>query len=165
MVKQGRRGGGNGGLTGQPNISNRPGSHPASKRTVAGGIPRYLFTTSENINPGILAFWQPNHPEHPEGVVFVVADHSVLEDQIVYWQSQYADHHAEAIREAVLQAYGEIAVSKVAHSEHLRGVLPSAVIDEQLRSDTALTMSLLGLMAEEAVIAPRMGQFGRRHTA
>lgn len=49
-----------------------------------------------------------------------------------------------------------------AHSEHMRGLLARHVIDDQLRSDESLTMSLLGPIAEEAVIAPRMGQFGKR---
>lgn len=86
----------------------------------------------------------------------------MIEQQVEYWQAQYADVHTQAIREEVQNVYGEIAVAKVAHSEHLRGLLPRHIIDEKLRSDESLTMALLGLIAEEAVIAPRMGQFGKR---
>jgi hypothetical protein len=63
----------------------------------------------------------------------------------------------------VIGTYGEIAVAKVAHSEHLKAVLPSSTVESQLRSEAALTMALLGLIGEEAVIAPRIGgKFGRR---
>jgi len=60
----------------------------------------------------------------------------------------------------VIASYGEIAVAKVAHSEHLKGMHPSFVIEREFRSGAALTMALLGLMGEEAVIAPRLGRFG-----
>ena len=50
-----------------------------------------------------------------------------------------------------------IAVAKVAHSEHLKGILPSAVVDKELRSDASRTMALIGLIAGEAVIATRVG--------
>ena len=71
-------------------------------------------------------------------------------------------HHAEGIAKTVMHAYGEIAVAKLAHSEHLRSFMPPAVIEQELRSEAALTTALLGLIAEEALIGPRMGQFGRR---
>jgi hypothetical protein len=57
-------------------------------------------------------------------------------------------------------------VAKVAHSEHLKSMLPSSTVEEDLRSEAALTMSLLGLIGEEAVIAPRVsGKFGRKRAA
>jgi hypothetical protein len=37
---------------------------------------------------------------------------------------------------------------------------PSSVIETEFRSGSALTMSLLGLVSEEAVIAPRLGKLG-----
>ena len=92
-------------------------------------------------------------------------DHPVIREEVEHWQSQYPDHHAEGIQQEVLKAYGEIAVAKVAHSEHLKGVLPTHTVEEQLRSGEAMTMALLGLISEEAVIAPRLGQFGRRRAS
>jgi hypothetical protein len=51
----------------------------------------------------------------------------------------------------------------VAHSEHLKSVLPTSTVEGELRSEASLTMALLGLIGEEAVIAPRVGgKFGRR---
>jgi hypothetical protein len=48
-------------------------------------------------------------------------------------------------------------VAKVAHSEQLKALLPSKTVDDDLRSEAALTMALIGLVAEEAVIVPRVG--------
>jgi hypothetical protein len=133
---------------------------------VGGGIPRYKTVNKDELSPGMLAAWMPHDPEYPEGVVLLNTDHPVLESQIVYWQLQYADHHSESIRQDVIQAYGEIAVAKVAHSEYLRSLLPSKTVETELRSESALTMALLGLMAEEAVISTRIGgKYGKRKAA
>ena len=87
-------------------------------------------------------------------------EHPVLSEQVEYFQSQYPDHYADQIAENVIAAYGEIAVAKVAHSEHLKGLHPTTTIEKDFRSGAALTMSLLGLISEEAVIAPRLGKLG-----
>ena len=39
---------------------------------------------------------------------------------------------------------------------HLKSVLPAHVVEQDLRSPAALTVSLLGLIAEEAVIEKRL---------
>jgi hypothetical protein len=112
------------------------------------------------VEAGMLAAWQPNDPEYPEGVVLLNVEHAVLVEQIEFFQAQYPDHYADEIAANVIAAYGEIAVAKVAHSEHLKGMHPSYVIENEFRSGPALTMSLLGLVSEEAVIAPRLGRLG-----
>jgi hypothetical protein len=158
---------GNSGRAGQLNLGSNPGPLPASKGEVAGGIPTYLPSRAEDIGEaGMLAVWQPKHPNHPEGAVLINIEHPVLEGEIRRWQMMYPDHLASQIAEEVIAVYGEIAVSKVAHSEHLKGIIPTLQIDRELRSPAALTMSLLGLMAEEAVLATRIGgKFGRRKVA
>ena len=40
---------------------------------------------------------------------------------------------------------------------YLKGIIPAEAVDKNLRSEAALTMSLLGLIGEEAVLAPRLG--------
>jgi hypothetical protein len=111
----------------------------------------------------MLAGWAKNHPDHPEGAVLINVDHPVLEEEIAHWQAQYPDRFSDQIAQEVIAAYGEIGVAKVAHSEHLKSVLPSSTVETDLRSEAAMTMALLGLMGEEAVIAPRIGgKFGRR---
>ncbi len=121
------------------------------------GLPHYRQVRSEDVGQGVLAAWQPNDPDYPQGVVLVNKEHPVLRSVIEHWQSQYADHQSDAIEKDVIDVYGQVAVSKIAHSESFRSVLPSDVIEKQMRSDYALTMSLLGLMAEDHLISTRIG--------
>lgn len=151
------------GEAGAPALGSDPGPRPARKTKVGGGLPTYRYAKAEEMEPGMLAAWQAHDPEHPEGVVLLNGDHPVIKNQIRYWTDQYADHLAPDVEREVLSVYGQIAVAKVAHSERLKGVIPSAIIDRDLRSDAALTMSLLGLVAEEQVVAARLGaKYGRR---
>lgn len=148
---------GAGGRGGNLNTGSRPGSSTGTEAKVAGGIPRYRKVGASEVNEGMLAAWQPNDPLFKEGAVLLNVDHEVLREQIATWQAKYADRYAEEIENEVIDTYGQIAVAKVAHSEYLKGLVPAKVVDDELRSDAALTMSLLGLMAEEAVLATRIG--------
>jgi hypothetical protein len=71
-----------------------------------GGLPIYLAVGAADVGQGMLAAWQPNHPDHPEGVILLNVDHPVLRSVIEHWQLQYADHHAELIKNDVIDAYG-----------------------------------------------------------
>jgi hypothetical protein len=138
-------------------------SVPGAELPTPGGLPSYRVVSSGDIEEGMMAAWQRNDPEFPGGVVLLNIEHPVLRSVIEHWQLQYADHHAESIENDVIDIYGQVAVSKVAHSEHLKGILPSHIVEESLRSDGALTMALLGLMAEDHVIATRIGgKYNRR---
>lgn len=155
-----------GGRGGDVLIGSRPGTISAARTTVAGGVPSFRPAPAADVGEHWLASWRPTYPGHPEGVVLINFQHPVLRAQVEYYQVQFAEHHADAVREEVIKAYGEIAAAKIAHSEHLRGLVPSDMIDDTMRSDEALTMALLGLMAEDAVISPRVGgRFGRRRQA
>ena len=114
----------------------------------------------------MLAAWQPHDSECPEGVVLINVDHQVIRQVIQHWQEQFADHHADAIAKTIPQIYGEIAVAKIAHSEQLKSVLPAHVVEQELRTPAALTAGLLGLLAEETVIAKRLRyKFSRRRAS
>lgn len=140
-----------------------PGSDPAEKVRLGVGIPSFKITSAEELEPGMLAAWAPHYPGHPEGVVLLNGTHPVLKQQVDYWRAQYADHLGESVEKVVLEVYGQVAVAKVAHSEKLKGILPSDVVEKELRSEQALTMGLLGLMAEEALISQKLGAiFGKR---
>jgi hypothetical protein len=152
-----------GGTKGDLTLGGGPGHQPAARVRVAGGIPSYRIVASDEMEPEMLASWMPHDPVHPEGVVLINGDHPVVRDQVNFWASQYPDAVAPDVERDVLAVYGLMAVAKVAHSERFRGILPSVIIDEQMRSDEALTMSLLGLVAEEHVIAARLGaKYGKR---
>jgi hypothetical protein len=157
------RGNGKSNTSGAVNTSSQLGVVAASRSKIAGGIPTWTSVGKSDIGDGMLAGWAPNHPDHPEGAVLINIEHPVMEEEIEFWQRQYGDHLGDQIAKEVIACYGEIAVAKVAHSEHLKSVLPTSVVEGDLRSEAALTMALLGLMGEEAVIAPRIGgKFGRR---
>lgn len=152
-----RSGGNSGGTAGELNTGTKPGGVKAVKTSVGGGIPSFRLVGADQVEPGMLAVWQPNDPTEPNGVVLINIEHPVLRAEIEHWASQYPDHLAEQVGQEVANVYGEMAVAKVAHSEHLKGIIPAAEIEEGLRSPAALTMSLLGLIGEEAVLAPRIG--------
>jgi hypothetical protein len=160
VVSGHRESGTRGGGSGDPAIGRLPGFEDARPSRVAGGIPHYRRVGKDDVDTGMLAAWQPNDPDHPEGVVLLNVEHPVLVEQIEFFQRQYPDHYADEIAESVIAVYGETAVAKVAHSEHLKGMHPTSVIEGEFRSSAALTMGLLGLIGEEALIAPRLGRFG-----
>jgi hypothetical protein len=142
-----------------------PGGAPAMKARAGVNIPTYRTARPEELEAGMLAAWAPHDPEHPEGVVLLNTSHPVLEQQVKYWRERYASHHAVEVEREVIDVYGQVAVAKVAHSERLRGILPSETVDKELRSEAALTMALLGLIAEEQLIASRLGaRLGRKKT-
>lgn len=155
--------GGAGASTGTPALGSGPGPVPASKRRVAGGLPTYRVVRKDELEDGMLAAWAPNDPVCAEGAVLINGDHPILEEQVRYWQEKYASHQAEDVRAEVHAVYGEIAVAKVAHSEHMKSLLSALTVERDLRSGAALTMALLGLIGEEAVLAPRLNaKLGRR---
>lgn len=154
------------GLTGTQGptvVGSLPGAAPAERARLGVSIPSYRLAKAEELEEGMLAAWQSKDPEHPEGVVLLNRAHPVLQQQIAYWVAQYADHMAPEVEAEVLNVYGQVAVAKVAHSEKLKGILAAEVVERELRSESALTMALLGLMAEEALIAARLGaKLGKR---
>lgn len=154
--------GGSGGTGGANNTGSKSGEVDAVKSNVAGGLPDYRPVRSDAIEEGMLAAWAPNDPKVPEGVVLINIEHPVIASQIEHWQSKYADIHADEVQHEVISVYGEMAVAKIAHSEHMKGIIPSKRVDDLLRSEEALTMSLLGLIGEESILAPRIGgKFGK----
>jgi hypothetical protein len=66
------------------------------------------------------------------------------------------------VQKTVFEVFGEIAACKVAHSQKLSRNVPREMLDKLYRSEEALTLALMGLMAEEAVIAQRLGKLGRK---
>lgn len=124
---------------------------------VMAGLPSYRRANADDVGAGMLAAWHPRDLECAEGVVLLNVDHPVLRSVIGYWQERYAPQHSAAVEEEVIAVYGEVAASKVAHSECLKALLPAPVVDQELRSEAALTMSLLGLMAEDQLLATRLG--------
>ena len=72
---------------------------------------------------------------------------------------------AEEVEDIVKDTYGEVAVCKIAHSQKLAKHVAEEELDETYRKRAALTVSLMGLLAEESLIAQRLGKLGRKKTA
>lgn len=140
------------------------GSTSATKTTVTQGYPDVDWVTAEDLNdPGMIAAWQPRNAEHPNGLIELDENHSLIQSQIAYWQDQYPPGSQYDVEKVVKDAYEDVAVAKVAHMHSLaRGKVFS---EEQLDSmllNPALTTSLLGLIGEDAVISPRLGGLGAK---
>lgn len=54
-----------------------------------------------------------------------------------------------------------VAACKVAHSQKLASEVPEE-LNATYRSEAALTVGLMGLIAEESLIGPRLGRLGRK---
>jgi hypothetical protein len=123
-----------------------------------------------------------SHPQEPTGEAWwadVLADPRARKRErrtdLAVKQAFYrlADEKRETILVACSKGDWRAAFSRddliathVAHSEEMRGLVDREVIDKQLRSPEALTMALLGLMAEDCLIRQRLSKaIGKRRSA
>jgi hypothetical protein len=140
------------------------GSAEGVEREIPVDVPRYTYATKDNFEePWHIATWLPNDPEGP--VVALNIDAPVLQEVIKYHQDQYPDVHAEEIATTIREVFGEVAVSKIAHSQKLIKQIALEQLDRDYRNEKALTVALMGLLAEESLIGVRLGRFGRKKAA
>jgi hypothetical protein len=140
------------------------GNGQGVEREVAVDVPRFTFVGKDEFeNPVHLASWVPTDPQGP--TVLMNRDSPILLEAIKYHQEQYPDVYAQEIEDIVRTTYGEVAVCKIAHSQKLAKHVNDQDLDETYRSEAALTIALMGLLAEESLIAQRLGKLGRKKTA
>jgi hypothetical protein len=139
---------------------------------IAGGVerdtpvdvPRIGFAHADDFQkPWHIACWVPNDPDGP--TVFINCDSPILQEIVEYHQRQYPDVYAEEVAKTVRQVFGEVAACKVAHSQKLCKDVAEEDLDLNYRNEAALTIGLMGLIAEESVIAQRLGKLGRKKPA
>jgi hypothetical protein len=70
---------------------------------------------------------------------------------VEYHQAQYPDVYAEEVAETVRQVFGEVGACKIAHSQKLAKQVTEEKLDRDYCSEAALTVGLMGLLAEESV--------------
>jgi hypothetical protein len=134
------------------------------EREVPVDVPRYEYATKDEFQkPWHLALWAPNAQGGP--TVFINADSPILEEATRYHQELYPDVYAEEIAKVVRQVFGEVAACKIAHSQKLVREVSEQELDRDYRSEAALTVALMGLLAEESLIAQRLMRFGRKKAA
>ncbi|MEW6250351.1 MAG: ATP-binding protein [Planctomycetota bacterium] len=133
----------------------------AVERDTPVDVPRFRLEHADSFEkPWHIALWAPNDPVGP--TVLINVDSPILQEIVEYHQQQYADVFAEDVARTVRQVFGEIAACKIAHSQKLRKRVAAEELDREYRSEQSLTIALMGLMAEESVIAQRLGRFGRK---
>jgi hypothetical protein len=69
------------------------------------------------------------------------------------------------VKKIVKDIYGEVAGCKIAHSQKLIAHVAEEDLDLNYRNEAALTVSLMGLLAEESLIGQRLGKLGRKKNA
>lgn len=92
--------------------------------------------------------------------MLVNVDSPILQEIVEHQQEQYPDVYADEVAVTVRQVFGEIAACKVAHAQKLTREIPEEELDRDYRSEQALTVALMGLLAEETVIAQRLARLG-----
>jgi hypothetical protein len=140
------------------------GSGQTVERDIPVDVPRIRFATADEFErPWHLALWAPNDPDGP--TVVINTGSPILQEIVDYHEAQYPEVYAEEVGKTVRQVFGEVAACKIAHSQKLAKQVTSEELDRDYRSEEALTVGLMGLMAEESVIAQRLGRLGKKRTA
>jgi hypothetical protein len=131
------------------------------ERRVPVDVPRFrLVGKDEFERPWHVALWAPADPDGP--TVLINTESPILQEVLQYHQAQYPDVFAEEVQKTVFEVFGEVATCKVAHSQKLLRNVPMEELDRDYRSEQALTIGLMGLLAEESLIAQRLGRLGRK---
>lgn len=144
----------------------RKGATPGGDGTgrfidVPADVPRIDFQRADAFDkPWHLAMWAPNDPQGP--TVYINTESGILQDVVEYHQEKYPEVYHDEVAKIVRQVFGEVAACKVAHSQKLDHVMTEEELNTSFRSGDALTLGLMGLIAEESLIAPRLGRLGRK---
>lgn len=140
------------------------GNGEGVERQVAVDVPKFRYVDKDQFDDvWHLASWVPNDPEGP--TVLMNREAPILLEAIKHHQQQYPDVFAADVEKIVKDTYGEVAVCKIAHSQKLTAHVAEEDLDLSYRSEAALTISLMGLLAEESLIAQRLGKLGRKKNA
>lgn len=140
------------------------GTGTGVERQVSVDVPKFRYTDKDEFEEDWhFASWVPNDPDGP--TVFLNRDAPLLLEAIKHHQEQYPDVFAAEVEKIVKDTYGEVAVCKIAHSQKLTKYVAEDQLDAMYRNEASLTLSLMGLLAEESLIAQRLGKLGRKKTA
>jgi hypothetical protein len=140
------------------------GNGQGVERQVAVDVPRFHYVGKDQFDEAWhLASWVPADPDGP--TVYMNLDSPILLEAIKHHQEQYPDVYSQEVEEIVKNTYGEVAVCKIAHSQKLAKHVPEQELDATYRCEAALTIALMGLLAEESLIAQRLGRLGRKKSA
>lgn len=144
------------------------GGGPARAETAKGGLPEYEWTVRSELDESESygAAWCPPSKDRPFGLVQIARDFPSIVEVKKHWQEQYPDHLGDRIAQIVEDVYAQAMVARVAHSEQFASDKGwgRTRVESELRSLSALTMALLGLLSEDHVIASRISGLGARRS-
>jgi hypothetical protein len=144
--------------------ANEGGSGQGVEGQVAVDVPKFRYVDRDQFDESWhLASWVPNDPEGP--TVLMNSEAPILLEAIKHHQQQYPNVFAADVEKIVKDTYGEVAVCKIAHSQKLIAHVAEEDLDLRYRNEAALAVSLMGLLAEESLIAQRLGRLGRKKNA
>lgn len=139
-------------------IDSKPLASPAALFAPVD-VPRFRKEHKDSFDKSWhLASWAPNDPDGP--TVLLNLDSPILEESIRWHQERYHDVVAEEVARIVIEVFGEVACCKIAHSQKLIKYIPEEEISLEYRNDAALTISLMGLLAEDTLITQRLSGLG-----
>jgi hypothetical protein len=140
------------------------GNGTGVERQVGAEVPKFRYVDKDQFDEvWHLASWVPNDPDGPTVLMNEAAP--LLLAAIKHHQNQYSDVFDLDVEKIVKDAYGEIAVCRIAHSQTLVAHVTEQDLDRIYRSEAALTLSLMGFLAEESLINQRLGVLGRKKMA
>ena len=124
-------------------------------------FPKYRFArASEFDKPWHLALWAPHDPDGP--TVVINTDSPILEEAVNYHQDQYPDVLCRGGGKDCAPGVRRGGGMQSRSFQKLARKVPEEELDRDYRTEQALTIALMGLMAEEALIAQRLGKLGRK---
>ena len=116
-------------------------------------VPRFRMAHADRFNltgHGNLAAWVPNDRDGP--TVIINIDSPILEELVTYHQTEYPDTYTEQVAKTVYRVFGEVAACKIAHSQKLTKEIPEQELNRDYRTEQALTLSLMGVIAKDTLI-------------
>jgi hypothetical protein len=143
-----------GGSSGEPRDGTIQGGEvSAAEQNAAHGLPQFKIVRGE-ISSGLAAQW-----DEESECGYLSTTHPIISRQISYWQSLYEKAGEDLVEHHLLRWYQSELGLKVAHAQSLRSDLTPQQIDQMLTPE-ALTMGLLGLKQDDAVLQPELGGVG-----
>ena len=135
------------------------GSESGVEKLVPVDVPKYRFANPEEFQePWHIALWAPNDVGGP--YVVINSQSPVLVEMISYHRDRYSDVHADEVTRIILKTFGELAACKIAHSQKLTKYITEQEVDDRFRTEEALTVALMGLLAEDSLISQRLAKLG-----
>lgn len=147
-----------------------PGKTTATKVSVRHGLPGVQWKEPGEFEPEwVLAKFDRNGGKPDEaGLISLNKGHGVVLEAVTYHQERMVrqdEGTLDEVRQIVMDQFAALAVATVANSEQFRGRVTDTELNDNLRSDEALTMALVGMLSIDAMVGPRLGAVGGKQKA